>query len=80
MQPKLCSCGTKMTFIEVFDPKAGKVKKVPIDLSAPVYQVTSWHPDDATIPVTGTPTKMAFVNHFKTCPDAKKFSGRNRTR
>ena len=78
MQPKRCSCGAKMAFIEVFDPKAGKFKKIPVDLSAPVYQITAWHADNATVPIKGTPTKMAFVNHFKICPDAAKFSGRNK--
>ena len=48
----------------------GKVINIPLDPSAPVYEITGGQDDKLVVKRTHT----AMVNHFKTCPVANKFS------
>ena len=77
MAVKICDCGAKMAFV-VVRKEDNSQSRVPIDLSADIYEATDFDP------VTGVPTEARrvknthFVNHFKTCPDAQAFTRANR--
>ena len=69
MNTTVCKCGRKIAFAEnISDPKKGKV---PVDLSAPCYQVEGEYEDGTPI-VRRWPN--AVVNHFATCSLANQFS------
>ena len=71
---KRCKCGKKIIFGQVEGQNA-----VPLDLSAPVYQVTT-RPSDGEPVATRAPHDVApglpafLVSHFATCSRAGEFS------
>ena len=75
---KRCKCGRKMAYIKVLDPQSNRWKDVPVDLSAPVYQITKRDPNDMRVPLEGVRVMDAMVNHFNSCPVASEFSGRKK--
>lgn len=61
-------------------------KRVPLDPVAPTYQVLLHDSTDPAQPLRGRWVRAnaegerepALVSHFSTCPEANRFSGRNR--
>jgi hypothetical protein len=68
-EPSRCKgCNKIVVWVEI--TKADGTKgRLPLDPSAPVYEV------DPVNPTTGERTKTAMVSHFATCPKANDFSG-----
>lgn len=64
---KCKGCGATIVWGETADGK-----KIPLDPSAPVYEIDPVHPTKCER------TKTAMVSHFKTCPKADQFSGSRR--
>ncbi len=50
-------------------------KKMPLDPAVPVY----YYNIDGTGKITKTPRSQFMISHFVTCPEANKFSGKNKT-
>ena len=61
-------CGKKVIWVTITKAD-GTTGQLPLDPSAPVYEV------DPVSPAIGERTKTAFVSHFATCPQANLFSG-----
>lgn len=64
------ACGRKLAF-----GRTPEGKLIPLDLVSPVYQVLHDFGSDG-IEVERLPA--AYVSHFATCPEAGRFSKRNR--
>lgn len=72
-----CRCGARMAF--AVEDATGK--KIPLDLSSPVYAVTHVDPEEPGRPEIVHVKRAnlengveAFVSHFRTCPRASEFS------
>ncbi len=62
-------CGAKVVWVKVKKTNSEEIINIPLDPSAPVYEV------DPVNPSSAERTKSAMVTHFKTCPKASQFSG-----
>lgn len=59
--------------------KTDEGKNIPLDPSAPVYEVENVDEDRPGAEAGRvTRTKTAMVSHFKTCPNANEFSAGNK--
>lgn len=77
MPVKICKCGAKMAFI-VVTKQDGTEGRIPLDLNSDIYEVTEFEAQTG-VPCAGQRVKNThFVNHFKTCADAHKFTRANR--
>ena len=71
---KCKGCGKTIVWGETPDGK-----KIPLDPSAPVYALTGAFSGSTQMRVvTRLSRDEAMVSHFKTCPKAEMFSGRNK--